>query len=737
MKTFLILILFSSTQLFSQSNISGIVNDRFGFPLENVSVKIIETETTTFTDAVGMFEFETVTSFDEVTLSFSLTGYVNLAKSFFKDDFKDINITLAEDVFRTEEIVVTGSRDGSYIKDSPVKIEVLTERDLNRTFSTDLTRSLEFVGGVKPQNNCGVCYTTDIRIQGLEGQYTQILINGAPVMSNLGTVYGLQGISTSGIKQIEVVKGPGTILFGPEAVAGTINVILKNPVDLPPLSLDFSSTSDAEFTGSLSGSFKLNNVSSSLTMNYSMLDNRIDRNNDNFTDLPLFNRFSLFNQWQIPASDRLLFYLKGKYFYEDRFGGEMNWNRTEHRGGDEVYGESVFTNRQELMTGLNYIINSTLNLEANVSQFYHEQNSVYGEESYMGNQLSVYSDAIVYHDITLRDKMTYGLAFKYERYNDNTPATRNPLTERNIPQNTYTYSAFVQNEKIFSPLLSTQIGLRYNYHNVQRSIWQPRGSIKISPNNMTTFRLSAGTGFRTVNIFTEDHAALTGAREVVILGDLQPEKSINVSAGMIRDFDFDNQFARFTLDGYYTRFSNKIIPDYDTDPNLIIYRNLDGYSVSRGIETSFEYQFSFPVRTKLSYEFLDSFKEEDGLRSEVEFNPKHSLMFESEVLIPSERISFNLFGRWTGKQKMPRFENKDGELTRPLYSPDYMLWDFQAKKKFNNFELYAGVNNIFDFTQESPLIAPEDPFGDEFDTIYVYGPLRGRYFFAGFRFSLF
>ncbi len=171
---------------------------------------------------------------DSIMLSVSAIGYKQWRKTIAVNS-QELVITLELGATLTSEVVVSAQRSSSFVQDAPTKIEVVTQRDLQRTPALDITQSCEYVPGIKVQDNCGVCGTTDIRIQGLEGQYAQILINGMPIVSNLGMVYGLRGISPTMIKQIELIKGPATILFGPEAVAGTMNIILKSPLELPIL----------------------------------------------------------------------------------------------------------------------------------------------------------------------------------------------------------------------------------------------------------------------------------------------------------------------------------------------------------------------------------------------------------------------------------------------------------------------------------------------------------------------
>lgn len=718
----------------AQTIITGKVIDEDSKPVANAEV-LFKNETPVYTDHNGKFTISFTSGSDSLMIRVSKAEF-KTRKIYVSGNFKgdDLTIVLEKDYFETEDIVVTGDRKGVYLKDSPVKIEVLTNEELNKVFATDFTKALEYIPGVKPQNNCGVCGTSDIRIQGLEGQYTQILVDGHPVMSNLGTVYGFKGINTANIKQVEIVKGPGTILFGPEAVAGTINIILKDPSEMSSYSFEAATTNTFENKFIFSKSIKSRNIEGAFTFDYNNLTQRFDENGDGFMDEPQYSRFAFFPQVNIYPQNDFQISLQGKYYYEDRFGGQMTYNKENHRGGAEVYGESIYTNREEFFGKISKIISDKISFESNISQIYHNQNSYYGLIPYMAEQFTIYADGLAFLNHNLRSNTVLGMSYKHETYDDNTTATMNP-EDPAINQAAYynIYSVFVQNEYKFSPRLTTLLGLRYNFHNIQKSILQPRASLKFQIGNSTTLRASFGTGFRTVNIFTEDHAALTGSRQVIIDGSLNPEKSINGSFNLVKDFDFENQFAQLTFDAHYTRFSNQIIPDYNSDPDLIVYRNLEGYSLSQGIEASFEFQFRFPAKLKLSYEYLDVYKNENGIHQELLFVPDYTLNFDITFFENNTETSVNLVGKLVGQQRLPEIIYPE---PRPLYSKPFSELSLQLSREFQSSEIYLGVTNIFNYKQDTPLIDPQNPFGVYFDTTYIYGPLHGREFFAGIRLNL-
>jgi outer membrane receptor for ferrienterochelin and colicins len=186
-------------------------------------------------------------------------------KSYFKEieikNNESINvgeIGLNEDIFGLNEIVVTGTMKETYIANSPIKVDIITSKYLEKTTSpTNLVEAISMVNGVQEVVACGVCFTNNISINGLPGPYTAVLVDGAPMFGNLASVYGLNGIPTTVIDRFEVIKGPSSTLYGSAAVAGVINIITKKPEDQPLFALDLMGTSHLESFGNLSFSPKI------------------------------------------------------------------------------------------------------------------------------------------------------------------------------------------------------------------------------------------------------------------------------------------------------------------------------------------------------------------------------------------------------------------------------------------------------------------------------------------------
>lgn len=652
------------------------------------------------------------------------------------------------------EVVVSGTLKAVKRLESAVPVEVYSPVFFKKNPTASIYEALQNVNGVRPQLNCGVCNTGDIHINGLEGPYTSVMIDGMPIVSSLSTVYGLSGIPNSLVERIEIVKGPASSLYGSEAVGGLINIITKNPNNAPIFSADVFTTSWLETNVDLSVKFNVKNTSSLLGINYFKYGQTIDNDKDGFTDVTAQNRISVFNKWNFARTQNRLFTFAVRGMYEDRWGGDVRWEK-KYRGGNEIYGESIYTKRAELLGS--YQLPTVEKLMLSFSGTAHFQDSRYGITSYIANQKIGFLQLTWDKKINKNDFLA-GIASRYTHYDDNTPATA--ISTENNPEKTWLPGIFIQDEIAFNEKHKLLLGIRYDYNSIHGDIFTPRLAYKIKFNDNNIIRFNAGTGFRVVNLFTEDHAALTGSRQVEIADNLDPEKSINANLNYIKKIYWDNgTFLGIETTAFYTRFSNKIVSDYETDPNKIIYNNIDGYALSQGISCNADLIFTNGLKFILGATFMDVSNVENGIKTRPLLTENFTGTWSVSYKFNPINLSVDYTGNVYSPMKLPLLSATD---PRNPNSPWYSLQNIQLSYSgWKNFELYAGIKNLLNFTpkQNNPflisriedpfdknvqydsngkvLVTPDNPYGLTFDTTYVYGPNQGIRGFFGLRYNLF
>lgn len=661
----------------------------------------------------------------------------------------DLNIIHNIELYlQLNEVVVSAALKEVLKTDSPIVVEVYNEKFFKRNPVPSLFENLQTINGVRPQINCGVCSTGDIHLNGMEGPYTMVLIDGMPIVSGLATVYGLFGIPSDLIERIEIIKGPASTLYGSEAVAGVINVITKSNLNAPRLGINFFGTTWGEFNTDVLVKNKLNNHLSLLSaLNTYANPFAIDKNGDNFTDIPIQYRYSLFNKLDFNNRGKNFHSIAVRYIYEDRWGGQMQFNK-KYRGGDSIYGESIITKRYEVMGNSEFKMKkNTYKLMYSFSS--HKQDAAYGENIFLADQKIFFLQPYMHAEFK-NTEILAGISYRFNYYDDNTPATSDETGKSNVPAITHLPGYFIQSETKLKSKHKILAGIRNDYNSLHGFIFSPRLAYKYSPDIKNIFRISAGNGYRIVNLFTEEHAALSGARKVVIAEKLKPEQSWNINTNYTRNFYFDKSYLSMDLSAFYTRFSNKIIPDYMSDVTAIIFSNLNGYAINQGTSFNLEWNYAnyFKLITGCTYMDVNIYNKipQGNVKERQILTERLSGVFNLSYYINSIHITIDYTGNIYSPMRLPLQEND----FRPEYSPWYSIQNIQITKKIKSkIEIYAGVKNLLDYVPPSySIMRAHDPFNKEaynsetnpfgylFDTSYIYTSFQGRRFYFGLRYNL-
>jgi len=760
MKLLIIVSIFLLSSILGAQNASiiGVVkSENSTLPFATIQIKNLQKGTTT--DLVGEYNFNDL-PYGDYTLITSFVGYISQKKTITISESKEyeLNFDLTSNSL-LEEVVVSGTMKTDYVSKSPIKIDVITSKKLDLYLpaaASSVIENVQLINGVQEVIACGVCYTNSISVNGLEGSYTAILMDGTPIYGSLASVYGLNGIPNMIIDRIEVIKGPSSTLYGSEAVAGVINIITKKPENQPKLSVDLMGSTHEEVFTNIAYAPSIGKSNAYIGLNYGHANNYEDNNNDGFGDAIHLDRISLFSKFNFYRKSDKPFTLAAKYYYEDRRNGVelfLKDNAYKNlRGSDKIYGESIYTNRTELFGS--YVFNFDANIKLDYSFSNHLQDSFYGSDYYKASQQVGYTNFIWNFTQKKHDVLT-GATLRFDGYDDNTVATEEVLEDGiivNKPNNQFVPGIFVQDEFTVSNKFTALGGFRIDYHNNHGFIFAPRLNLKYKSSEWSTFRMNFGTGFKVVNLFTEDHAFVSGQREVEIAENLNPEKSYNTSLNYNQVYVGLGGSGNLDFEGFYTYFSNKIIPDYET-PGKIIYSNSDGYAQSYGFAVNVNHNFRFPLALNMGINYLETTETEidnQGNKDSFDllFAPKWSGTFSLNYTLKKQNLTFAYTAQYTGVMALPTVYDLD-ETGTPLLNPrsqksqPFSLHQIQITKVFNNnYSLYVGSDNLFNFIQtESPLVGHNDPnyevgFSPYFDTSYAYAPNHGRELYVGFKWNV-
>lgn len=742
----ILFVLFSIQTGFAQERtVNGRVYSE-GEPLNGASLRIKGTNLGTITNEQGYFSIK----FSEKRNNQLIISYIGHKSKQIEIDpnNSDVGRIILELYESLDEIVISGTLKPVSKLKSPVAVEVYSQSFFKANPSPSIFESLESINGIRPQLNCNVCNTGDIHINGQEGSYTMVLIDGLPIVSGLSTVYGLSGIPQSLIERVEIVKGPASTLYGSEAIGGVINLITKLPENSSKLSIDSFVSDWGEINTDIGYKYSLSKKTTGLLgINYFNFSNPIDKNNDGFTDLTIQDRISIFNKFTY--GDKLSF--ATRFVYEDRWGGQLDWE-PKYRGGDTIYGESIYTTRFEAFG--NYKFNKNLSFQFSYNN--HTHNSAYGTTIFNANQTIGFSQ-LIWNKTIKNNDLLFGLAYRYTYYDDDTTATFNEILNSNKEDIYHMPGLFIQDEIKINESNTLLLGIRFDHNSLHGNIFTPRINYKLSNYDQTSIlRLSFGTGYRVAQVFTEDHAALTGARDVVFLNDLEPEKSWNTNLNYVKKVYLkEGAIIDFDISIFKTQFSNKIIPDYDTNPNKIIYDNLKGKSISQGVSLNINSLLENGIRFNLGATYIDSYIKEDGVKTVPYLTEKFQGVWKFEKKWNDKNLIFDLTGTTIGPLRLPTLSRLD---PRPDYSSTFSIVNIQLTKILKNtFEIYGGVKNIFDFTPPKNSIARSfDPFDKQvvfdnsgnaiqnennpyaltFDPSYVFASNQGFRFFFGLRYRI-
>lgn len=725
---------------FSAQIIFGTVTNDKNEPLIGATVHWIGTTVGVATGNHGEFQISSEAILNKKLIA-RYVGYAPDTLTITNQSFVEFRLT---ETNALGEVIVEGQRDGVIISDSnPIKTEQITQTELGKSACCDLAGCFETQTTVQPQTTNVITNSKELRILGLSGVYTQVLIDGFPMIQGLSYTYGISSIPGTLVDNIYVSKGANSVLQGFESIGGQINVETKDPDKTERLLLNAYMNNFLEKHVNANYAFKKGKWSNLTAFHTVQPANKIDRDNDNFLDLPLLTRYMISNKWKYGNENNTGWssQIGVRFFNEQRIGGQTSFNPESDKGSNSVYGQSVNINQPEFWTKTSYRINEKHNIVLFASAFHQQQNSFFGTVKYKAQQTNFYGN-LQYELTYAKHELKTGISYRHLKLNEDVAFTEFLLARtyagnyqrlENIP------GLFAENTlRFFQNKLTWIAGVRGDNHNQFGFHFTPRTLLKYDIAPKTIVRANLGTGWRTVNLFSENIGLLVSSRDIIFSEQLQPEKAVNFGFNLTQKFETKNNnlSGYFSADYYRTEFQNQIFPDYDSDPTKAIIQNFRGRSVSNGFQAELYLKIYKRFELKTGYNFLDVYREIGDTKQLLPFNPRHKFLTTFSYKPLSNKFHFDMNIHWYGEQRLPDTRSNPIEFQRPDFSKPYTIVNAQFTYNFKKFEVYAGCENVFDFRQQQPIISWQDPFSPYFDTSSVWGPTRGREIYVGLRFKL-
>lgn len=708
----------------------------------------------TVSDGTGHFLLKNLPVGEHI-IEISYTGYITIEKKVTVEPKKTVEVSFELDpqVIEVDQIVVSGSRNESSKRHSSSIVNVVSAKLFEKTAANNVAEVLNYQPGLRVEYNCSNCGVPQLRINGLQGEYSQILLDSRPIFSSLATVYGLEQLPAGMIERVEVLRGGGSALFGSNAIGGVVNIITKEPLrNTVSLSNNtgFFQGGGADVNTTLNGSFVSDDYRAGLYM-YGMVKSRsaYDRDGDGFSEIPKLGSETIGFRGYYKLSESSRLTAEYHHIRELRRGGNL-FDRPPHEadiaeqlrhninGGGLQYD---FVSKDRKHRANAYVSAQYIDRD---SYFGTQQNAdAYGATKDLtlvgGAQYSYAFDRLWF----MPSQLTVGAEYNANMMNDNMLGYH-----REIDQYSLCYGAYLQNEWK-NDKLSILIGGRLDKHNkVKNAIFSPRVNVRYTPIEQIGIRASYSSGYRAPQAYQEDlHVAAVGGEVAIISLDpnLKPEYSQSVSGSLDLYHRFGKVQANLLIEGFYTQLDDVFAlreMGHDAQGNLLLERvNASGATIT-GVNLELKIGFSPKVTLDGGFTIQRSrYKEPYTWSENTDLAPQRRMFRSPDEYgyiglnyLPTKRLQASLSTTYTGNmlvQHYAGFIAQDAETVTPSF------WDLNLRVAYDfsltsniTLQLSAGVKNILDSFQK------DIDQGVMRDAGYIYGPAMPRTYFIGAKFTI-
>lgn len=768
----------------SAQDMRGTVRDAEGQPLVGASVYWAGTNIGASTDAEGAFQLHRVRNHDRLVASY--LGYLNdtlqVAAGAVRAEF-----ALQSEGVALDDVVIEGNLSGNYVKrDGIMKGEMISFAGLCKMACCNLAESFENSASVTVGYSDAISGARQIKMLGLAGTYTQILDENRPIMRGLSAPYGLSYTPGMWLNSIQVSKGVSSVTAGHEAITGQINLEHRKPTDNERLFVNLYLDDELRPEANISTAFPVSRdkkLSSVILLHGSMDTDvrKMDHNRDGFRDLPKADQINVANKWLYAADNGMQIRWGWKFVQENRLGGmldykntpamreamvaDWDWEQTgtamplygshiRNRGANGYFkigtpiGPSVYDDdaQDEMRSNLALVVD-----------FDHFNEAAYfGLNDYSGNENTLSANLMYAHYFTYRSSLNVGvqghLSYYREKLDNRTPwiaGASGAFYDLDRTENEV--GAYAEYTYTLKDKFSLVAGVRGDYNAYyDKFYFTPRGHVKWNITPTTTLRASAGLGYRSTNVITDNIGMLATGRRIVIPGYEDSdgsgrvfdrmEEALTVGGSLTQTFSVlgqDNMTLSF--DYFRTQFYNSVVADQEYDPQTIRIYDTHGRSYTDTYQVDLSWTPVERLDIFATFRYTDSemtIDRPDGGTARVErpLVTQYKTLLNIQYATKFRRWVFDATAQLNGPSRIP---TQNGVLADDSYSPRYPMFYAQVSRKVGKFDLYVGCENIADYRQKDPILHASNPYSYEFNSMNVWGPLMGRKFYIGLRWNLY
>lgn len=730
--------------VFSQNVLTGTIfeanENNNPLPLPGANVFWLNTSVGDVTDFDGNFTIPYEKSYTKLVIS-----YVG----FKTDTLTIINATPIKHELRTtsdlDEVVLNTRKQAtakSYLKAENVM--TVSSDELLKAACCNLSESFETNPSIDVNFADAVTGTRQIKMLGLTSKYILIATENIPSIRGASQAYGLSFIPGTWVESIQITKGSGSVVNGFESIAGQINAELQKPTTDNRVFVNAYAAANGRFELNTHLNTKVSDKwSTGLYIHGNLRDSKFDKNDDSFLDVPLHNQINVMNRWQYVNPEKgLVSFINVRYVNDTNQSGQEDFDPDTDEGTTNAWGSEIGTERFELSSKFGYVNPEVPWQSVGVQFAYsnHNQESYFGLNQYDIRHNSIYSN-IIYNSIITdsRHKIKTGLSFTYDHYDEIVNAVDFERSERS-------FGGFFEYAYDDLDKLTLTAGIRFDTHNLLGEFITPRLHLRFTPWEKSALRASIGRGKRSANIFAENQKLFASSRLINIenangtIYGLDPEIAWNYGVSFLQGFNLFGRKADVTFDFYRTDFSNQVVVDYE-NPQEVSFYNLDGESFANSFQLEFNHNTFEGFDLRFAYKLYDVKTQYNSGKKIKPLTPKHRVFanasYETALKENGSQWKFDATYNWLSEQRFPSTESSPIEFQLSEFSPTVGTLNMQITKVFSpKFEVYLGGENITNVKQPNPIVGANDPFGSNFDTTFVYGPIFGSMYYTGLRYKI-